>query len=102
MAGSYLPTREPELRDWVVNFSNLISAAPATYGLVAADATAIAAAVDDFVAKYLLASDPTTRTLGTVADKDGAKAEMLTIIRSYAMRIKATAGVSDADKLNLV
>ena len=54
MAGSYLPTREPELRDWVVNFSNLITAAPATYGLVAADATAPAWTMSNvrlFVAK---------------------------------------------------
>lgn len=43
MAGSYLPSREPELRDWAVNFSTRISAAPATYALVAVDATTIAA-----------------------------------------------------------
>lgn len=101
MSGSYMPSREPELRDWVVNFRTLVAASPAVYALVAADATVISAAVDDFVAKYLLATDPATRTLATVADKDGAKAEMVTVLRSYVARIKATPGVTDADKVIL-
>src|SRR5262245_20402437 len=101
MAGSYIPSRESELVTWAVNFDTLITAAPATYGLVAADATSIHTYVAAFTASYTLAADPVTRTLATVADKDGKKAAMLDVLRSYAQRVKLNAGVADADKVNL-
>lgn len=101
MAGSYIPTREAELVTWAVNFDTLVTAAPATYGLVAADAASIHTYVAAFTAAYTLASDPVTRTLGTVADKDAKKAAMLAVLRSYSQRIKLNAGVADIDKANL-
>lgn len=101
MAGSYIPSRESVLVTWAINFDTLITAAPATYGLVAADATSIHSYVAAFSAAYTLASDAVTRTLGTVADKDAKKAAMLDVLRSYAQRIKLNAGVADMDKVNL-
>lgn len=101
MAGSYIPSREGELAPWAVNFDTLVTAAPAMYGLAAPDAVSIHSYVSAFTAALTLASDPVTRTLGTIVDKDSKKAAMLDVLRSYAQRIKANAGVADADKANL-
>ena len=39
----YIPARNANLIAWAANFSTLITASPGTYGLLAGDATAIAA-----------------------------------------------------------
>jgi hypothetical protein len=97
----YIPSREADMQLWVINFDTLVTAAPASYGLVAADAVAIGAVVDAFNAALTLARDPATRTKSTVADKNGKKAAMLQVVRSYAMLVKANDGVSDQSKVDL-
>src|SRR5438046_3013565 len=99
--GSYIPTRDAELGQWVGNFSTLISASPATYGLVAGDAAAIAGYVNAFVAALTVVNNPATKTKATVAAKDGAKAAMLDIVRPYAQQVRNNNGVSNADKTAL-
>lgn len=101
MPGSYIPTREGDLSLFVTNFDTLITANPATYGLVAGDAVTIHTYVDTFLTALAAASNPGTKTIVTVADKDGAKAAMLQIVRSYAQQIKANRGVADQDKVSL-
>jgi hypothetical protein len=101
MANPYIPPRDVDLVTWADNFSALITAAPATYGLVAGDATIIAAAVVAWDAAYALAVNPTTRTPTTVAAKNTAKQAMLPILRTYASQIRLNAGVADADKIAL-
>lgn len=101
MPDPYLPPRDNALRDWLDNFSTLISASPATYGLVAADATAIASVVNDFGDALTIAVNPTTRTVPSVADKDAKKAAALQIVRPYAIQIRNNLGVSNEDKAGL-
>ena len=101
MAGNYLPEKDSALNAWANNFSTLISASPGTYGLMAADAAAIAAQVSLFSAALLLATNPATRTKGTVADKNGKKAAMKQVLRQYALMIKQNQGISDQAKVNL-
>jgi len=50
----YIPPTSSGLDGFAANFSTLISAAPATYGLTAGDATAIATATALYHAAYLL------------------------------------------------
>lgn len=98
---SYIPTRDVDLVPWADNFSTLITASPATYGLQDSDAVAIAAVVTDFDNAYATAINPSTRTPATIAAKDSAKGAMLPILRFYAQTIKLNQGVSNADKIAL-
>ena len=97
MAG-YIPQRDSLLLPWALNFSTLITASPATYGLLAGDATAIAAVYSAYNTAYGLAINPATRTPVTVANKDTAKITMLATIRPYAQSISLNAGVSPANR----
>lgn len=98
---SYIPTGQEALRSWANNFAGLITADPAKYALQPADAVLIQDAADDYDAKLTIALDPDTRTVVTIAAKDGAKAYGLTLWRAYAQQIKANLGVSNEDKLAL-
>jgi hypothetical protein len=97
----YLPSRDAELGQWATNFSTLISASPPTYGLAAGDATTIAAYVNAFTAALAVVNNPATKTKATVANKDGARAAMLDIVRPYAIQVRNNNGVSNADKTAL-
>ncbi len=101
MAGSWLPTNDTALDPFINNFQTLIAGSPTSYGLVAADATAITAAYTSWHAAFLAATNPTTRTKGTVATKNTQKANVLGVVRRYATIIRANLGVSDALKVGL-
>ena len=98
---SYILSRDAELGQWVTNFSTLISASPGTYGLVAGDAATIATYVNAFTTALAVVNNPATRTMATVANKDGAKAAMLEIVRAYALQVRNNNGVSNGDKTAL-
>ena len=101
MAAPYIPARDVDLVTWATNFSTLITAAPATYGLTPTDASNIAAAVAAYNAAYTLAVNPSTRTPTTVADKDTQKLAMIPIVRTYASQIRLNPGVMNSDKIAL-
>jgi hypothetical protein len=101
MAVSYIPTKDADLDNWAANFSTRITAAPGTFGLIAADATAIAAAYTSWHTLYLAAIAPATRTPVSVADKDTAKIGLLAIYRPYAVAISLNAGVLTSDKIEV-
>ena len=97
----YIPPRDADLDPWSANFSTLITATPATYGLTAGDATAIAGVVATWHADYLLITSPSTRTPSAIAAKNAAKIAMLATLRPYAVTISLNAGVSSANKIAL-
>lgn len=109
MPNPYIPAQDSAYDNWAANFSAQITASPATYGLVAGDATAIATAFSNWHAAYLLAGltappnptpvNPSTRTSVTIAAKDVQKAASAITFRSYAMIIGANAGVSSGAKI---
>lgn len=98
---SFLPSREAQLAPYLQNMSAKISAAPTTYGLVAADATALATLVTAFVSALATATNPTTRTKGTIAAKDTAKAQVVATVRVLAKRIQANPAVTAQMKTDL-
>lgn len=95
---SYIPTKDADLIAWGQNFADVISANPAAYGLLASDALTILTDFNEFNDAYLLAVNPSTRTIVTIANKDGEKADFLSMARAYAALIRANAGVSDENK----
>lgn len=97
----YIPATDSGTASWSNNFSTLITANPATYGLVAADATAIAAIVATWATAYALVLSPSTKTPTTVSAKNTAKINLLAVVRPYAQTIALNAGVASSDKTAL-
>jgi hypothetical protein len=97
----WIPTKDADLDPWLLNFADLLTTAPATYGLEAADALIVQNQVDIFHAAYLVAINPSTRTKVAVLEKDGEKLTALGIVRMYGAQIRADKGVTDEDKTAL-
>jgi hypothetical protein len=97
----FLPSKDQDLDAWATNFSARITLAPTTYGLVAGDATALATLVTGFSSALATATNPVTRTAGTVAAKDTARAVLVADIRSLARRIQAFPSVTAQQKADL-
>ncbi|HEX3356806.1 MAG TPA: hypothetical protein VHS31_07540 [Tepidisphaeraceae bacterium] len=98
MGATYIPRKEQDLSAWALNFSTLIAASPARYGLASADALTIEGVCSAFITSLVAASDPATQTKPTVAAKDAAREAMLPVVRQYAQQIRINAGVSNEDK----
>lgn len=98
MQAPYIPPQDAQFDAWVTNFSTLLTADPTTYGLVAGDATAVAAVVTPWSAAYAAATNPSTRTSVTIAAKDAARNAATATIRPFAVQISRNAGVSNDDK----
>jgi len=97
----YIPQTDGAFRDWLMNFSTLISADPNKYGLEAADATVIAAQYTAFNDAYNVVQMPSTRTPSAVAQKDALRASAVGTVRTYAQMVKSNAGVNNEDKVAL-
>lgn len=101
MANPYIPPKDADFDAWLVNFSTLLTANPTNYGLVAGDATAVAAVTSAWTTAYPIATNPATRTSATIATKDAARASAEATVRPYAIRIRNNASVSDALKIGI-
>jgi hypothetical protein len=95
----YIPAKNAAFIAWAANFSGLITASPATYGLVAGDATAIAAQYTAVNAGYALITSPSTKTAATVAAFNSEKITAIALFRPYAQAISLNAGVTSANKI---
>lgn len=94
----YIPSRNADFVAWLANFSALITASPATYGLASGDATTISGINTAVAAAYALITSPSTKTKSTVSAYDTEKVNALATIRPYAQMISSNAGVSSANK----
>jgi hypothetical protein len=101
MASSYIPTKDADFQAWLLNWTTLLTASPATYGVTAADAAAQAAQYTAWYAAYGLASNPSTKTKPTVAAKNAARVSASDTARPLAQTIANNLGVSNDDKLAL-
>ena len=97
----YIPAKNAGFVSWLANFSTLITASPATYGLTSGDATSIAAQNTIIAAAYGLITSPSTKTAATVGAYNADKINALALIRPYAQLISNNAGVSSANKIAL-
>jgi hypothetical protein len=101
MSTPFPPNREADLVTWTQNFSTLISATPAVFGISVPAATAYATVSGNFVTAYNVANTENTRTRVTVAQKNAAKATMIASARSLIRTIQGTASVTPAQKIEL-
>lgn len=101
MANDYIPKTDAGFAAWLLNFSLLLTASPTTYGLIAGDAVAVAAVNTAYQAAYPLATDPSTRTAGTVAAKNTARANAELVVRPFAVQISLNNAVTDLAKSDI-
>ena len=73
----YLPSREADLVTWATNFNTKIGAAPTTYGMTAAQATAFTTLFNAFKTTYATANAPLTRSPVNITAKNVAKVNMI-------------------------
>lgn len=98
MQTPYIPAPDALFDAWLTNFSALITAAPATYGLTAPNAVTIAAQQAAFNAAYLIATNPATRTTPSIAAKDAARNLAELTVRPFAIDISRNPAVTNLDK----
>jgi len=94
----YIPPKDADFDNWSDNFDTLLTATPASFGLVAGDAVIVAGVVATWAAAYAIAIAPATRTAPTVAAKDAARAAAEAVIRPYAVAISKSAAVTNLNK----
>lgn len=97
----YIPPKDADCGPWSDNFSDVLTADPTDYGLVAGDAVAVAAVVTPWLAALATSTNPGTRTPVSIAAKDAARAAMEAVVRPYAVAISQNPAVSDALKTTI-
>ncbi len=98
---SYIPPKNANLKNWLANFSSLITTAPSLYGLASADATNISNAVAAFNLAFTPITSPATKTAAAVSAFNTQKVLTLAVIRPYAQAISLNVGVSSNNKIAL-
>lgn len=101
MSHSFLPSRDALLLDWSNNFNSKINASATTYGLTTAQATFYGTLNTSWSAAYTTATAPSTRTRGTIAAKNAARALLKANARLLARIVQATASVTPQQKIDL-
>lgn len=101
MDRSFFYGTDAEIAAGSANFSTRITATPAAYGLVAAQATAYAAVNAAYQTAYTTAITPATRTKGAVAAKNDAKDALRAMASDLAKIIDGTPTVTDQQKIDL-
>jgi hypothetical protein len=84
----YLPTGDAGFNTWQGDFVAPIAAAPATYGLTAAEAAELTAAQTDWIADYAAHSTAQNAAHAAAQRKDDSRDAFETVIRSLARRIQ--------------
>lgn len=97
----YIPTKQALFTAWLANFSALITADPASYGLLASDAVTVAGYNTSWVAAYTPVTSGSTKTPSAVSAKNTAYASILPPLRAYAQQVSNNPGVSSANKVAL-
>jgi hypothetical protein len=95
-----IPTTLSGIAAFVTNFESKITAAPATYGLLAGDALNIKNVVDPWHAAYLVAAAPDA-TSAQVAARNALYDPMNSTVRAYYRMIQANQSVLDGNKVAL-
>lgn len=94
----YIPTKIADRALWYNNFSTLLTATPALFGLVAGDAVIVAAANTAFQTAYGISSTIATRTTPTIAETQLKDVQAAAVMRPYAVRISKNPSVTNENK----
>lgn len=95
----YIPARDADFDNWMVNFSTVLTASPPTYGLTPADAAIVTATASAWGTSYDVAIAGPTRGPFSIAAKDTQRVITTAAVRPYAQLISLNAGVTTAAKI---
>ncbi|HLL91145.1 MAG TPA: hypothetical protein VK324_17735 [Tepidisphaeraceae bacterium] len=101
MAKAFYNGTQAELADGAQNLVEIVTTAPATYGLTAGQVTSYTALVTNFVNLLALATEPATRTTVAVANKNAAMKLLQAATVDVARIIAATPTVTNGQLLAL-
>jgi hypothetical protein len=101
MAKSYLPTTDAGLLNWGQNFSDLVVATPADFGLTVPQATGFQELFNLYQAAYSIAITPSTRTSSAIAAKNAARTKLKDDARLLVSIIQGQKTVTDQQKIDL-
>ena len=101
MRTDFLPASDADLLTWSAGFSQKITLNPTSYGLVAANATALASLQSTYATNLAAAVDPETRGGSTVLAKDQARVNLVAYIRLLARAIQGTIAVTNQQRYDL-
>ncbi|MBC7785570.1 MAG: hypothetical protein H7144_17185 [Burkholderiales bacterium] len=96
-----IPYKDSLLVPYAQNWGTRLTAAPGSWQLLAADATAINNAVTPYVSAYntlVQARESGIRSSELAANKDAARDAMLTVLRTYYGRIQDNPAVTPGNK----
>ncbi len=96
-----MPDAQADFDLWLMNFSTLIAAEPARYGLAQADAVIVAEVYAEWSAAYRPVTTNWEKTKASVAAKNAAREMAEATIRPCAQIIANDENVSVADKIVL-
>lgn len=99
--GGYMPQSDDGFWHWLQNFSSLIQADCARFGMTQADADVISAHFAAYDPLWQQCKQPSVRTKSLVQQKDAVKASAMGSCRVYAMIIKGNQGVDAESKTAL-
>lgn len=99
----FIPRTDADYDTFSENFNDKIAAAPASYGLTAADATDLTLSYEAWADAYPEHTAAQVEAATKAAAKDTARANLTAKIRSIAGRIQASPAIPDAmrESLNL-
>lgn len=102
MAGSdSFPSTDNAKSLFAQNFSTLITATPAAFGLSVLDATTLAGYVGTYVSALATSTNPMTKGPSATVGKNTARAQMMVVIRGIAKRLQANGAITAIQKTNL-
>jgi hypothetical protein len=101
MAADFIPANDAELLTFSAAFSEKITLAPTSYGLVAGNATTLASLQSAYASSLAAAVDPETRGGSTVFAKAQARVNLVAYIRLLARAIQGTISVTNQQRYEL-
>ena len=101
MAKDFLPHRNADLLAWSNNFSQKINAAPVPLGLSAPQAAAYQTAHDLWSGLLETATEPSTRTRGSISAANDARTPLKAMARELARIVNAYPPITNQQRIDL-
>lgn len=95
----YIPAKDADASAWATNFATVVAADEVKYQVTVGQSASLVSLAAAFAAALVLATDPATRTSGTIAAKDTARAALEAYARPIATTISINPAIADIDKV---
>jgi hypothetical protein len=101
MNRDYIPQKDEDLRRWTVNYAAQMAAMGLTVGITPQQVSDYQVLSDAFLAALTTATDPSTRTRGTISAKEASKKLLKDEARELARIINAFPATTNQQRIDL-